>query len=74
MLLIQVIERAKRLGINSNNKGKTELIHEIQLMEHCSPCFGRKLNNPYCQNCCWVEDCFQDTNKGVSAAHIFEVF
>ena len=68
MLLKDIQERAKKLGIDPSNKNKSKLIHEIQQREGYTPCFGRKLNSPYCQNCCWAVDCF-----AYSSVRIFDV-
>jgi len=71
MLLKDIQERAKKLGIDPDNKEKPELIHEMQQREGYAPCFGHRLNNSYCQNCCWAVDCLG--NDSIQSWHTFEV-
>jgi len=68
MTLQEIQDKASSMGINPVGKSKVGLIQSIQTKEGYIPCFGRKLNSPYCQNCCWAVDCF-----AYSSVRIFDV-
>jgi hypothetical protein len=72
MTLIEVQERAKRMGIEIGNKGRAELIQNIQQREGYAPCFG--YSNGHClhKDCCWRQDCLRIISC-VKALHIIEV-
>ena len=72
MTLVEVQERARRMGINYRGKNKTELIYTIQLKEGYSCCFRLSNKTCFCENCCWRHDCLGISN-GVRACHVFEV-
>jgi hypothetical protein len=59
MTVPQIRERAKELGINPGKMKKAELIHAIQVAEHCTPCYG--LSDGHCPwvQCCWRSDCYK---------------
>ena len=60
LTLTQIKDKAKLLGINAGKMKKTELIHAIQVAEHCTPCYGRSNGNCPWTQCCWRGDCFTD--------------
>ena len=53
----QLKSKAKNLGIDPSNMGKTELIHSIQRTEGFTACFGE--SKGYCpqEDCCFRDDC-----------------
>lgn len=57
MTMPQIRQKAKGLGITSGKMSKTDLIHEIQRAEFCTPCYGT--TNGYCDQaeCCFMADC-----------------
>jgi len=71
MTLTEVQEKAQKMGITLNNKGKIELIHEIQQKEGYTPCFGQSQRKCLHTDCCWKQDCLE-TNL-IPALFIFEV-
>jgi len=71
MTLTEVQEKAQKMGITLNSKGKIELMHEIQQKEGYTPCFGRSQRKCLSTDCCWKQDCLE-TNL-IPALFIFEV-
>ena len=59
MTMPEIKVKAKSLGITPAKMKKTELIHNIQTAEGCTPCFGR--SNGQCSNtdCCFMPDCLK---------------
>lgn len=59
MAMSDIKEKAKTVGINAGKMKRTELIHAIQVAEHCTPCYGRSSGNCPWTQCCWRGDCFK---------------
>jgi hypothetical protein len=57
MKINEIKKKAKTLGINPNNKKKTDLIHAIQKTEGNTECFGKSQGHCPYTNCCFIEDC-----------------
>jgi hypothetical protein len=55
--MAQIKDKAKLLGINAGKMKKTELVHAIQVAEHCTPCYGRSNGTCPWTECCWRTDC-----------------
>jgi hypothetical protein len=55
----EIRERAKRLGIAPGKRKKAELIHTIQTVECCTPCYGRSSGECPWLDCCWRSDCLK---------------
>ena len=59
MAMPEIKEKAIGLGIDPGKMKKVELIHAIQMAEHCTPCYGRSGGNCPWLQCCWRTDCFK---------------
>lgn len=59
MTMPEIRERAKMMGITPGKMKKAELIHTIQMMEGCTPCYGRSNGECPWLECCWRSDCFK---------------
>jgi DNA repair exonuclease SbcCD ATPase subunit len=59
MNMTEIREKAESLGINTEEKEKTELIHSVQIAENCTPCFG--ISDGQCTHaiCCFMQDCLK---------------
>ena len=59
MNMAEIRKKAKKLGITPGKKKKAELIHAIQIVEGCVPCFG--MSNGQCAQteCCFFQDCLK---------------
>jgi chromosome segregation ATPase len=59
MSMTEIREKAENLGISTDEKGKTELVHSIQIAENCMPCFG--MSDGQCTHaiCCFMQDCLK---------------
>lgn len=72
MKIEEIIEKARVLGINSKNKNKLELVHEIQQKEGYESCYSSlRRNCSYSFECCFAEDCLREST--VRPIFIFEV-
>ncbi|MBI1912172.1 MAG: SAP domain-containing protein [Deltaproteobacteria bacterium] len=62
MLMEDVREKAKTLGIKTARRKKNDLIREIQAAEGNFPCFGTATD--YCDQfeCCFRGDCLNPEN------------
>jgi hypothetical protein len=58
MTMPEIKDKAKGLGINPGKMKKVDLVHAIQVAEHCTPCYGRSGGNCPWVQCCWRSDCF----------------
>jgi hypothetical protein len=59
MTVSEIKMKAKVLGIDPGKMKKVELIHAIQVAEHCTPCYGRSNGSCPWTQCCWRADCFK---------------
>ncbi len=59
MTMPQIKERARMMGITPRKMKKAELIHNIQMAEGCTPCYGRSNGQCPWLECCWRSDCFK---------------
>jgi DNA repair exonuclease SbcCD ATPase subunit len=59
MNMTEIREKAESLGISTEEKEKTELIHSVQIAENCTPCFG--ISDGQCTHaiCCFMQDCLK---------------
>jgi len=55
----QIKQKAKDLGIDAGQMGKTELIHAIQRAEGYTACFGTAQGWCQYENCCFRGDCLR---------------
>ncbi|MBU0484194.1 MAG: SAP domain-containing protein [Proteobacteria bacterium] len=60
MKMVEVKEKAKKLGVKSGKMKKEDLIRAIQIAEGNDACFGS--NNKQCpqMDCCWRDECITD--------------
>jgi len=59
MNMTEIRKKAKALGIIPGKLKKAELIHAIQIAEHCTPCFGRSNGQCAHTDCCFMQDCLK---------------
>ena len=57
MRMIDVRNKAKKMGIRTKNIKKADLIRKIQVEEGNRPCFQAGSNSCGQEDCCWREDC-----------------
>ena len=57
MKMMEVKEKAKRLGLKPGKMKKVDLIHAIQSKEGNFPCFLTGLDSCNQFDCCWRSDC-----------------
>ncbi len=59
MNMPEIKNKAKALGITPGKLKKTELIHNIQAAEGCTPCYGTSNGQCFYTDCCFMTDCFR---------------
>lgn len=59
MSLPEIRSKAQYLGIDPGKMKKPELIHNIQVVEGYSPCFGTSGGHCDQTACCFVVDCLK---------------
>jgi hypothetical protein len=69
MKMQDVRAMARERGVNSFGKTKTELIREIQRMEHNFDCYGTATG--YCDQleCCFRSSCIQEEKSAPRKRH-----
>ncbi|MHC4395801.1 MAG: hypothetical protein ACYS1A_09110 [Planctomycetota bacterium] len=72
MNMTEIREKAESLGISTEEKEKTELIHAIQIAENCMPCFGTSDGQCTHTSCCFTQDCLKIslTESGKAEQHL----
>lgn len=60
MRMIDVREKAKKMGLKTSRMKKEDIIRAIQTAEGNFPCFGTA--SAYCdqEGCCWQDDCLEN--------------
>ncbi|MHC4070270.1 MAG: hypothetical protein ACYSR8_11990 [Planctomycetota bacterium] len=57
--LPEIRMKAQYLGINPGKMKKPELIHNIQVAEGYSPCYGTSGSHCDYTDCCFIQDCLK---------------
>jgi len=57
MIVKEIRQIAKNLGIKPGKMNKMDLIRAIQIMEGNQPCFQTRMDFCDQANCCWLSDC-----------------
>lgn len=57
MLVKEIRQKAKDMGINGTKMAKLDLIRAIQIEERNTPCFQTGIINCPQTGCCWYSDC-----------------
>lgn len=57
MLMTDIKEKARGLGIEPGRLAKVALVHTIQRHEGNTPCFGRGVDDCPHTECCFRRDC-----------------
>lgn len=59
MTMSEIRIKAEALGLMPKKMKKTELIHEIQRAEGCTPCYGNSQGACSYTDCCFMKDCLK---------------
>lgn len=59
MTMNEIKQKAKNLGVNPGKMVRVDLIHSIQMAEHCTPCYGKSNGQCPYTGCCFMPDCLK---------------
>ena len=59
MNMSKLRKKAKGLDITPGQMKKVELIHNIQMAEGCTPCYGTTDGECAQTDCCFIHDCLK---------------
>jgi hypothetical protein len=74
MQMMEVKEKAERLGLKPGKMGKADLIHTIQSKEGYLPCFQTGLDSCNQLDCCWRSDCLSRSTTGKKVESKREIY
>jgi predicted metal-binding transcription factor (methanogenesis marker protein 9) len=62
MKMLELKEKAKKLGVKPGKLSKVELIRQTQQAEGFNACFGTANGSCPHTTCCFYDDCLKTTN------------